>query len=192
MNCPNCNNKCEKCGCNDAPLTTPNYVLPQCANAETCSEILDAKCVVYTGSPISSGGNVIVNTDTTMAEALHNVVYNSVLPYKSYVANILINPDTPGLEISPNIYYNNTGGSVNWTQGVNCSSFVATLTPGNPSAILVPFVSLTEYNVLTHNYKVYAYAISPSVVVVDVFNPDVTCPAFGIMGFNIEIREYFQ
>lgn len=74
MNCPNCNNKCEKCGCNDAPLTTPNYVLPACSTQEQCSEILDAKCVKYTGAPIMCGEDVVVNTNTIMADAIANIV----------------------------------------------------------------------------------------------------------------------
>ena len=73
MICSKCNNECDHtnlCGCQDAPLTTPNYTLPTCASDEPCYEILDAKCVMYTGDPIMCGNDIVVNTNTIMSQAL--------------------------------------------------------------------------------------------------------------------------
>lgn len=76
MICSKCNNECDHtnlCGCQDAPLTTPNYTLPTCASDEPCYEILDAKCIVYTGDPIMCGESVIVNTNDSVSEAFQSI-----------------------------------------------------------------------------------------------------------------------
>lgn len=191
MNCPNCNNKCEKCGCNDAPLTTPNYVLPECNNPDTCSEIINTNCVVYTGDPITSGNTVVVNTNDTVSEALENIVnsYSSILPYKSYVANVTINGTIPNPVQNVDIVYNNLG-TVTWAQDlVDCKKFLATLnTPASNS--LVAFTTVTSSNIVSYKYNLEAYANSLSEMRVNIYNPDETCPTVGIMSFLIEIRAY--
>jgi len=73
-NCNNCG--CKKCGCQDDFLTTPPACPTPlgCPDPEPCSEIIDAKCVVYTGLPIICNAVTIVDTGDTMAEALASIV----------------------------------------------------------------------------------------------------------------------
>lgn len=67
---------CKKCGCADNALTTP----PPCPTPEgcpdpiPCSEYFDANCIVYTGLDIECLDNVVVQTDTNLAEALDNII----------------------------------------------------------------------------------------------------------------------
>lgn len=67
---------CKKCGCADNALTTP----PPCPTPEgcpdpiPCSEYFDANCIVYTGLDIECLDNVVVETDTNLAEALDNII----------------------------------------------------------------------------------------------------------------------
>jgi len=73
-NCTNCG--CKKCGCQDDFLTTP---LPcptplGCPDPEPCSEVINAECVVYTGLDIECDDDIVVETDTTLADALVDIV----------------------------------------------------------------------------------------------------------------------
>jgi hypothetical protein len=89
------NNTCKKCGCQDSfmpsPAPCPSPVA--CPTPQPCSEIFDARCVRYTGLPLSctvvnqafgadnagptpgpAPAGPIVNTNDTVAEALEGIV----------------------------------------------------------------------------------------------------------------------
>ena len=67
--------KCQNCGCEDALVTLPPCPTPAgCPDPEPCSEVFDAQCVIYTGSPILCNGDEVVPTNTNMAEALQLIV----------------------------------------------------------------------------------------------------------------------
>jgi hypothetical protein len=70
------NNKCKKCGCEDKFITSPAPCpTPEgCPTPQPCSEVFDAQCVVYTGADIECGEDVVVEKNTTMADALHDIV----------------------------------------------------------------------------------------------------------------------
>jgi hypothetical protein len=53
-----------------APCPTP----VGCPDPEPCSEVFDAQCVIYTGDSILCGQDVVVETNTNMADALHAIV----------------------------------------------------------------------------------------------------------------------
>ena len=67
---------CKKCGCSDnglispAPCPTP----AGCPTPLTCSEVFDAECVSYTGVDIECLNQVVVATDTNLADALDNII----------------------------------------------------------------------------------------------------------------------
>jgi len=67
---------CKKCGCADNALTTP----PPCPTPEgcpdpiPCSEYFDAECIVYTGVDIECLDDVVVATDTNLADALEDII----------------------------------------------------------------------------------------------------------------------
>lgn len=67
---------CKKCGCSDNALTTP----PPCPTPEgcpdpiLCSEVFNAECVVYTGVDIECLDDVVVATDTNLADALEDII----------------------------------------------------------------------------------------------------------------------
>jgi len=73
-NCNNCG--CKKCGCQDDFLTTPPACPTPigCPDPEPCSEIIDAECIVYTGLDIECDDDIVVETDTTLADALVDIV----------------------------------------------------------------------------------------------------------------------
>lgn len=72
--CTSCG--CKKCGCSDnglispAPCPTP----AGCPTPLTCSEVFDAECVSYTGVDIECLNQVVVATDTNLADALDNII----------------------------------------------------------------------------------------------------------------------
>ena len=68
-------NKCKNCGCEDALTTPAPCPTPAgCPDPEPCSEVFDAQCIIYTGTPIVCGQTVIVPTNTNMADALQAIV----------------------------------------------------------------------------------------------------------------------
>lgn len=75
-NCKDCG--CKKCACDDkflssaAPCPDPE----ECAEEVQCSEVIDSKCVRYTGDDLTCGdpSNIIVSKDSFTQEALVNIV----------------------------------------------------------------------------------------------------------------------
>lgn len=53
-----------------APCPTP----VGCPTPEPCSEVIDAQCVIYTGTTLDCDGNVIVATNNNLAEAYNNII----------------------------------------------------------------------------------------------------------------------
>lgn len=77
MACTNNNCKCENqpCGCADTPIVTPLPCNPiGCPEPYPCSEITDAQCVIYTGTNIECGTDIVVAQNTNVANALAGVV----------------------------------------------------------------------------------------------------------------------
>lgn len=67
---------CKNCGCQDSFLTSPAPCPTPagCPNPEPCSEVFDSQCIIYTGTPLSAGSTVVVNTNDNVSEALTNIV----------------------------------------------------------------------------------------------------------------------
>ena len=77
MSCTNNNCKCQNqpCGCADTPLVTlPSCDPVGCPEPYPCTEITDAECVIYTGNDILCNNNTVVEQNTSVADALLNVV----------------------------------------------------------------------------------------------------------------------
>lgn len=74
--CKNCGCSKIDCGCKDSFLTSPAPcpTPDDCPEAQPCSEVFDADCVIYTGDTILCGQDVVVEPNTTMADALHAIV----------------------------------------------------------------------------------------------------------------------
>jgi hypothetical protein len=72
--CTSCG--CKKCGCSDNALTTPPACPTPagCPDPITCSEVFNAECIVYSGLDIECINQVVVATDTNLADALNQVV----------------------------------------------------------------------------------------------------------------------
>ena len=70
------NNKCKTCGCDDsfmvspAPCPTP----VGCPTPQPCAEVIDAQCVIYTGTTLDCDGNVILAANNNVAEAFNNII----------------------------------------------------------------------------------------------------------------------
>jgi hypothetical protein len=64
------------CGCKDTPLTTPAPCGDgiNCPDATPCSETFDAQCVYYTGEPIVCDQTTLVDTNTSLADAITTIV----------------------------------------------------------------------------------------------------------------------
>jgi hypothetical protein len=71
-----CNHTNINCGCKDSFLTTPPPCpTPEnCPDPQPCSEVFDAQCIIYTGQPIICGEDVVVPSDTNMAEVLNDLI----------------------------------------------------------------------------------------------------------------------
>jgi hypothetical protein len=72
--CTSCG--CKKCGCSDNALTTPPPCPTPagCPDPITCSEVFNAECVVYSGLDIECINEVVVATDTNLADALNDII----------------------------------------------------------------------------------------------------------------------
>ena len=72
--CTSCG--CKKCGCADNALTTPPPCPTPagCPDPITCSEVFNAECVVYSGLDIECINEVVVATDTNLADALNDII----------------------------------------------------------------------------------------------------------------------
>lgn len=53
-----------------APCPTPQG----CPTPEPCSEVLDSRCVIYSGANIRCGGDTLVTTNDSVAEALDSII----------------------------------------------------------------------------------------------------------------------
>lgn len=71
-----CNHTNIDCGCKDSFLTspTPCPIPIDCPESQPCIEAFNAQCVIYSGDPIICAPDVIVATDTNVADALNQVV----------------------------------------------------------------------------------------------------------------------
>jgi hypothetical protein len=67
---------CRKCGCSDNALVSPAPCPTPagCPNPITCSEVFDAECVIYTGLDIECIDQVVVESDTNLADALNDII----------------------------------------------------------------------------------------------------------------------
>jgi len=67
---------CKKCGCSDNALVSPAPCPTPagCPDPIACSEVFDAECVVYTGLDIECIDQVVVETDTNLADALNDII----------------------------------------------------------------------------------------------------------------------
>jgi hypothetical protein len=67
---------CKKCGCSDNALVSPAPCPTPagCPSPLTCSEVFDAECVVYTGLDIECIDQVVVESDTNLADALNDII----------------------------------------------------------------------------------------------------------------------
>jgi hypothetical protein len=65
-----CNNK--NCGCQQG-LTTQCSPLPICPQAQPCSYVTDAQCVIYSDDNIECDSEVILETGTKLNDALQDI-----------------------------------------------------------------------------------------------------------------------
>lgn len=72
--CTSCG--CKKCGCADNALTTPPPCPTPagCPDPIACSEIFDAQCVMYSGTAIECIDQIVVDTNTNLADAFNQVI----------------------------------------------------------------------------------------------------------------------
>jgi hypothetical protein len=64
------------CGCQDTYLTSPAPcpTPADCPEAQPCSEVFDAECVKYTGDDIVCLQDIVVEQNTSVSDALNNIV----------------------------------------------------------------------------------------------------------------------
>ena len=64
------------CGCKDSFLTTPAPcpTPDDCPEAQPCSEVFDAQCIVYTGDDVICDDGTVVETNTTVSDAIQDIV----------------------------------------------------------------------------------------------------------------------
>lgn len=74
--CRNCGCNKIDCGCKDSYLTTPPPCpTPEdCPDAQPCSEVFDAECIIYNGTPLTCAQTTIVSTGESVASALDSII----------------------------------------------------------------------------------------------------------------------
>lgn len=72
--CSSCG--CKKCGCSDNALTTPPACPTPagCPDPIKCSEVFDAECINYSGLAIECINQVVVDSNTNLADALNQII----------------------------------------------------------------------------------------------------------------------
>ena len=75
MSCTSCQSN------NHTTNTTTNYCScacgceePVCATPQPCTEITDSKCIIYTDSPITCGGDTVVETNTSLSLVVKAII----------------------------------------------------------------------------------------------------------------------
>ena len=121
---------CKKCGCADNALTTPPACPTPagCPDPITCSEVFDAECVVYTGIDIECANEVVVATDTNLADALNNLI--------SYFCEFVVAPSIGAVvDVCTTNNYLSITSTTNPTTGV--TTYTVCFDPTNlPQAIV--------------------------------------------------------
>ena len=84
--CTNCGCSKPKCGCQDTMLTSPAPCPTPigCPDPIPCSEVFDAQCVIYTGLDVLCDQDIVVETNTSVADAINAIV--------EYFCNIVPQP----------------------------------------------------------------------------------------------------
>lgn len=69
-------NKCSNCGCEDSFLTSPAPcpTPAACPTPEPCYTVTDAQCTIYTGVDIDCGQDTVVAMNTSLADALNDII----------------------------------------------------------------------------------------------------------------------
>jgi hypothetical protein len=85
--------KCSNCGCEDSFLTSPAPcpTPAACPDPEPCYTVTDSQCTIYTGSDIDCGQDTVVAMNTSLADALNDVIAYfcaKVLAINSSLTNI--------------------------------------------------------------------------------------------------------
>lgn len=75
-NCQNCGCSKISCGCKDTYLTTPPPCPTpvDCPEAQPCSEVFDAQCIIYTGEDILCEEDIVVTQNDAVSDALASIV----------------------------------------------------------------------------------------------------------------------
>lgn len=80
-------NTCQNCGCKDTFLPVAPCINPtECPTPQKCEESFDSACVIYTGLDLSCGEDVIIATNTSIEDALQNIIDKICNPSSSDLA----------------------------------------------------------------------------------------------------------
>lgn len=99
-----CNHNNINCGCKDNYLTTPPACPTpvDCPDPQPCSEVFDAQCIQYTGADILCDTDIVVTQNTSVAQAIEDVVtYFCENPGTPVLADGIQCPEQPLGAISP-------------------------------------------------------------------------------------------
>ncbi len=97
--------KCSNCGCEDSFLTSPAPcpTPAACPDPEPCYTVTDSQCTIYTGPDIDCGQDTVVAMNTSLADALNDVIAYfcaQVLAINSSLTNINSSISTINTNIS--------------------------------------------------------------------------------------------
>lgn len=113
MNCSKCGNTAPiTCGCETGIPTPPPCAqgTPTCPDPDPCAETFDSQCIIYTGDDIVCDNTTIVETNTSVSEALNNIVdYFCDTPAPAaclclYEAKVTLTKQDITTETSPTIF----------------------------------------------------------------------------------------
>jgi hypothetical protein len=166
-------NTCKKCGCQDSFLTSPAPCPTPagCPSPEPCSETFNSQCIIYTGDDILCNEEVIVATDSNVADSL-----NSINEY--YCDQItLLNGYISTLQDKQGLFDTAFRGSL--TPTINVNTVTASLTNSsiiNGTVVIIP-VGNIEYQ-LTDSAVGTQYNTSTGIW---------TCPQTGKYDINYNV-----
>ena len=181
-NCTSCKCSKLKCGCQDTALTTPAPCPTpvDCPEAQPCSETFDSECIIYTGLSVLCNQDVVVETNTSVAEAINNIVDYFCNSTGSISENITCGDDTvvtagstfaDAFEQVVDYFCQNSGGSVSIVEA-GTGIDVQEVTIGNTTTYTVSLISVPAkeflYQEVIENNDI---SVDPGFVSLQYFSP---------------------
>jgi hypothetical protein len=186
-------NRCSNCGCEDSFLTSPAPcpTPAACPDPEPCYTVTDSQCTIYTGADIDCGQDTVVAMNTSLADALNDVIAYFCSSIQTINGSLTtINTNISNLQAAQGLFDTAFRASLTPTLNVNTvsaslanSSIINGVTivmaTGNIEYQVVDNVTTSQYNVTTGIWT------CPQTGKYDInYNVYLTCPDQTLFGWG--------